>query len=559
MADWEVVSQTPLQPAAADWEVVSEAPTEYSEGLTGAREAAEDVMTRIANSVTFGLAAKGKAALQSALGEGEYDELLKRYRAENEAAGRRLGWGGAIASDLAGGLGAVSGLTRAGVTLAGRLPRTAGFIPRAAAGATEGAAYGAAYGAGNTDTGNAADYLRNAGEGALIGGAIGGGIPAAGAAIGVPAKYAASVLSGVSPESIALARQAGATGNRKFTEHLTGRADIIEPVEMTKRALSRLRDERSAAYRTGMEGVKADKSHLDFGPIVDAVEEAEKKVLHGGLPQSQEALETLTRIKALVNARRFQPQPGNAPGPARMVPAPEGPSLPTFGPARPNALPAPPRQMVPAPVTNAPHGPQISPHHTPEGFDKLKQAIGEIRMETKQGTLARNVADDIYNAAKEEIVEQAPAYAKTMQGYQKASEQLRELEQTFSTGERVSPDTTLRKLQSILRNDVSTNYGRRAKLGEVLSRYEPDLPYALAGQQMRPVIGRGMARYLGPIGVTAAGALSPGLLAALPLASPRAVSIGARASGALGPSVGRMSRPLVGLLGEDQRGGLLGR
>lgn len=71
MADWEVVSQTPLQPAAADWEVVSEAPTEYSEGLTGAREAAEDVMTRIANSVTFGLAAKGKAALQSALGEGE--------------------------------------------------------------------------------------------------------------------------------------------------------------------------------------------------------------------------------------------------------------------------------------------------------------------------------------------------------------------------------------------------------------------------------------------------------------------------------------------------------
>lgn len=170
-------------PMAGDKKPATETPA-YSPGLTGAREIAEDVMTRIANSATFGLAAKAKAGIASALGEGEYDEKLKKYRAENEAAGRRLGWGGELASDVVGGLGLASALGNAGITLAGRLSPSAGALAKIGAGAVEGAAYGAAYGAGNTDTGNVGDYATNAALGAAVGAPVGAIVPAITSAAG---------------------------------------------------------------------------------------------------------------------------------------------------------------------------------------------------------------------------------------------------------------------------------------------------------------------------------------------------------------------------------------
>ena len=142
----------------------------------GMKPVLEDLMTRAASSASFGLAEKGAAALRSALGKGTYEENLARNRAETEAAGQRLGLAGQVIGDVAGGVGAGSLLSRAGVTIAGRIPQTAGTLAKILGGAAEGAGYGAAEAAGHTDTGQLADYLKNAAQGAGIGAATGGAL-----------------------------------------------------------------------------------------------------------------------------------------------------------------------------------------------------------------------------------------------------------------------------------------------------------------------------------------------------------------------------------------------
>src|SRR5262249_21696810 len=109
-------------------------------------------------------------------------------------------------------------------------------------------------------------------------------------------------------------------------------------------------------------------------------------------------------------------------------------------------------------------------YHTAEGIDALKQQLGDIRDSTQPATPARVAADRIYQAVRQTIVDQAPKYAEVMKGYEQASDLIREIETTLSTNPRASVDTTLRKLTSVLRNNVSTNYGRRAELVDFLQR-----------------------------------------------------------------------------------------
>jgi hypothetical protein len=65
---------------------------------------------------------------------------------------------------------------------------------------------------------------------------------------------------------------------------------------------------------------------------------------------------------------------------------------------------------------------------------------------TERGSPAQKVATQVYNVVKDQIVKQAPEYAKTMAD-EKASNLIREMEKTLSLNPKASVDTTLRKLQ----------------------------------------------------------------------------------------------------------------
>jgi hypothetical protein len=164
----------------------------------------------------------------------------------------------------------------------------------------------------------------------------------------------------------------------------------------------------------------------------------------------------------------------------------------------------------------------LSPaERTPLVVDAFKQSIGEIQQRAQPGTMARRTADQIYHATKGEIARQVPDYTQAMKGYQDASEGLKEIRGTFSINDRALTDTTLRKLQSTMRNNVNTNYGARTKLLDELARHQPDLPYALAGQALNSMTPRGLAAGGAGIHTLYGMATNPTSLAMLPATSPR--------------------------------------
>ena len=175
--------------------------------------------------------------------------------------------------------------------------------------------------------------------------------------------------------------------------------------------------------------------------------------------------------------------------------------------------------------------------HTVEGFDALKQSIGDIRESTQYGTPERKVANEVYHAVRKSIVDQAPEYAKVMKGYETGSKHLRDVEKALSLGEKAAAETALRKLQAIVKNDVSSAYGQRGIFADELQAAGASgLKERMAGMQASSFVPRGLSSVVYPgaaaAATTASGGLSiPAVLAAGAATSPRLVSEAAHAGG----------------------------
>lgn len=185
-------------------------------------------------------------------------------------------------------------------------------------------------------------------------------------------------------------------------------------------------------------------------------------------------------------------------------------------------------------------------YHTLEGFDALKQQVGDLKDNAPFGSPQRAQADIVYNAIRNAIVRADPQYGRIMNAYDDASHELREIERTLSLGknrrEGPSIDTSLRKLQSTLRDNVNTSFGRRRELLQYLmDNGAPHLMDKLAGQALSSGTPRGLSRLGIQLGteMMAIGAgsalLHPGVAALgathLAASSPRLVGESARYAG----------------------------
>ena len=119
---------------------------------------------------------------------------------------------------------------------------------------------------------------------------------------------------------------------------------------------------------------------------------------------------------------------------------------------------------------------------------------------------------------------------------------IKEIEKALSLGNKASADTAMRKLQSITRNNVSTNYGQRLNLAQQLEQ-EGGRPFinALSGQAMNSPTARGLAGTAENFS-TLGGFLHPGLWAALPFQTPRLVGEGLYAGGRAAKAVSKLSK-----------------
>lgn len=280
--------------------------------------------------------------------------------------------------------------------------------------------------------------------------------------------------TGAGAEALREAAKAGMKGGEAgatFQSHMRGSAPVQDIVDMAKDAVGAMRKDRSKAYTESMAQMGKDQTVLDFSPIDSAVLEAEKIGSFKGKSISPSTRGVWDEILNKVDEW------------GKLDPA---------------------------------------QFHTAEGLDALKKSIGDIRDSTAYGTPSRVVADRVFNVVKGQIVKQAPEYAKTMKDYETASSLIGDIEKTLSVNPRANIDTTIRKLQSILRNNANTNYNRRAELaGNLVDNGAGEIMPALAGEALSSATPRGLQA----LGATGAGvtalATNPAAVAGLTFASPR--------------------------------------
>lgn len=295
----------------------------------------------------------------------------------------------------------------------------------------------------------------------------------------------AGLMSGAGRDAVRTAARAGYEGGetaQAFRESMRGQVPMEQVVQEARAGVEQLKKQRGSDYRAAMaKSIKPDKTILSWNDVDRALIEMDDVARYKGVSLSPSTAKVRAQIHDVIGHWQNL---------------------------------------------------KASDYWTVEGFDALKKRIGDIRDTTAPGTPERLVANRAYGAIRDTISKQAPIYNKIMQGYEKASVQIRELEKALSLSEGASIDTSLRKLQSVLRNDVNSAYGYRRKLTEfLLENGSPNLIDRLAGQALNPWTGRGFAKLGQQLDLAfllkavakgvGGGALSAG--AALPMMSPRLV------------------------------------
>lgn len=308
------------------------------------------------------------------------------------------------------------------------------------------------------------------------------------------AETLAGPLTGVGPEAIRTARVAAkesVEGSQAVRDQMRGRVEPADIVADANAAADAMRRSAQASYRSDMRALARDKTVLSFKDIDQAVRDMSDVATFEGIPISRSTDAIRNRI---INEIDFW----KAQDPAR--------------------------------------------YHTPEGLDALKKSISDITnnvpFENKQARLVIKQATD---AVKNTIMAQAPGYAKTMANYARFSDKLDEIQRTLGVASRATTDTALRKLTSIMRNNVNTNFGQRARLAEELQAAgAPHLRNKIAGASLNTLTPRGLAGVPaggGLLGILAtaipSGGSSLAMLPALAATSPRIVGETARGLGAL--------------------------
>lgn len=320
------------------------------------------------------------------------------------------------------------------------------------------------------------------------------------AILNAPGNAAASLLGGITTgagaNSIRGAYQAGVAGGdagKAFTDSMRGNTPWSQVVTDAKTALGNMRASRNAAYRSGMADISKDATILDFKPIDDALENANSINSYKGQDLSPNTTAVREDINSAVNNWKL------------------------LDPAE---------------------------YHTPEGFDALKQKIGDIKDAQPFGSSQRTIASNAYNAVRKTIADQAPAYSDVMSDYSKASDQLDAMQKELSLGPKGNPNTALRKLQSVMRDNANTSWGQRADYANTLAENgAPNLMPSLAGQALSTVIPRGLAKYadLGMMGAAGLAHLPVGVATAL-ASSPRLMGEAAYGLGAAGRKLAPLGR-----------------
>lgn len=331
-------------------------------------------------------------------------------------------------------------------------------------------------------------------------GEIVGKVAAATDPLNVLAKVTAAVAKTTTPAILGLttgvgsmplseAYKAGREGGVRadlFKDALRGDAPLDDVVDTARGALDAMVEQKQSQYRANFEKIKNDKTILSFDDVDTVIGNVEKIGKFKDMVKSKSAVDTVNSIKKLVDDFK------------KMDPA---------------------------------------VYHTPEGFDALKQQIWNDVIEKIPANerSSYTAAKAVYDGVKKTISKQASEYGDIMKEYQRATDLTNEIKRSLSLGEKSSAEAALRKLQSVMRNNVQTSYGKRTQMVKQLEEAGgAELMPQLAGQALSEWAPRGLGRAaIAPTGYAAFTTGGYPLLAAQAAASsPRLVGEASYLAGA---------------------------
>jgi len=287
------------------------------------------------------------------------------------------------------------------------------------------------------------------------------GVGALGAtAVAAPASVLFSFTTGKPSgmKSFIDAAKAGYTQNPEFIRHFAGSAHPEEIVNRVESAIDAIAKKRSSEYISGMGPIKSNKS-LDFGIVDKSLEDALKTFRSpGGIDVLKKSKAKFDEVKNLIDQFRSQE--------SRVG------------------------------VNNI------------EDFDLLKRGIDEIHGDYKreygQGDPTAKMIGSIRNAVFETIKKEDPRYAQVMENYAKTSDQIKELRKEIAGS---GTATTASKVRKVLKAQKDES---KKRLIAELEEIDPDIGYALSGQELGAILPQGLVGK-----IMAAGMAAPTAAAAL--------------------------------------------
>lgn len=285
------------------------------------------------------------------------------------------------------------------------------------------------------------------------------------------------LTSGVGADTVKEAFKAGLYRRPEFWQNLTGKADKTQVLQDAKDALQLMREDRLGNYSTNTKEIFDNKTPLKFDKVDKALnnflDSITVKTQKGEyLKIGKDQLAKIDELKDVIKTWKDDPE-----------------------------------------------------LHTAAGLDALKRRIDAIYPDSPKHTQVQRAVTQTRNAAKMTILDANPKYAEIMKAYEDGISLEKEIERTLSLGPKANPETALRKLQALGRNNVQTSYGYRGDLVRQLEEATgKNLTAALAGQSMSTLTPRSLAAQGGGLATLGAAAqLGPEALALLPLQSPALV------------------------------------
>ena len=333
---------------------------------------------------------------------------------------------------------------------------------------------------------------------------VGYGVNKASQGAGAIIKPTLGMVTGAGEEAITTAIKAGQDSGPKgliglnksqkqsdFIKNLTGKEEILNIVEDVQGEFGNLVKNKRDAYNTDIAKLELDKQKIDFKNVQDEIlKYAESKEFGGVSSLADDSQKILDDILSEVAIYEKNP-----------------------------AL------------------------HNAKGMDMLKQKINDMWQPTGPRG-AKDVVIQTRTIIENSISNKVPGYKKVMKDYKVASKLEDELKDALSLGNNAKASTTLKKLQSTLKNNTTTNLGqRRQSLSKIPGLENKNVIERLAGQALSSRIPRGVqavgATGAGLLGLGGVGAnlINPLALTGLLSTSPRFVGRVANTYGKLQPAI----------------------